>query len=263
MSDDMSLYRTLTVTRAAEGLAVLALNRPERLNTLSRELRRELAAAVASLEADGSVRVLILTGNGRASGQGRDLEEWVGPGGPPAGAYEDDAIAALGQFSGPVIGAINGLAVTGGVELALACDLLIASTAARFSDSHAMVGLLPGWGGSVRMIRRIGLSRAKELALTGRPLGAEEALAWGLVNHLVAPDALMPMATELAMQMLAAVPATLAAYKRLLDDGAALPFDEALALERRVSMANNLQVDRAAIDARVQGVRMRNRRKPV
>jgi enoyl-CoA hydratase len=101
------------------------------------------------------------------------------------------------------------------------------------------------------MVRAIGLNRAKELALTGRYLGAEEALAWGLVNHVVAPEALMAKAEEIAQQMAAAVPETLFAYKRLLDDGAGLPMDEAIALERRLSIENNAKADRAAIDARV------------
>ena len=118
-----------------------------------------------------------------------------------------------------MIGAVNGLSITGGVEIALAFDVLIASTATRFADTHVQVGLLPGWGGSVRMARRIGLHRAKELALTGRFLPAEEAAARGFVNRVVAPEHLRSEAEAEAMarQMLAGVPETLVAYKRLLD----------------------------------------------
>jgi enoyl-CoA hydratase len=112
-------------------------------------------------------------------------------------------VAALAHFSGPVIGAINGLAITGGVEIALACDLLIASSDARFADTHVKVGLLPGWGGSVRMQQRIGPHRAKELALTGRFFSADEALAWGFVNRVVAAAELRAEAQALARQMLA------------------------------------------------------------
>lgn len=244
-------YRTIKVTRSGEGFATILLNRPDKRNTLSSELRRELAAAIAALEADPDVRVLILTGAGRAFTAGMDLEEWAISKELAAGAYDNDPVAALRSFSGPVIGAINGLAVTGGVEIALACDLLVASTEARFADTHAVVGLLPGWGGSVRMARLIGLNRAKELALTGRFLGADEALAWGLVNHVVPPEELMAKAESIAGQMAAAVPETLIAYKRLLDDEAALPLDEALALERRASLANNAKVKSQDIDARV------------
>ncbi len=243
-------YKTLKVT-SGEGFATIVLNRPDKRNTLSSELRREMAAAIAVLEADPEVRVLIITGAGRAFTAGMDLEEWAVSTEIAAGAYDHDPVAALLSFSGPVIGAVNGMAVTGGVEIAVACDLLVASTEAKFADTHAVVGLLPGWGGSVRLARLIGLNRAKELALTGRFMDAQEALAWGMVNHVVAPDQLMAKAESIARQMAAAAPETLKAYKRLLDDEAALPFKEALALERRTSFDNNSKVKSADIDARV------------
>ena len=253
-------YRTIQVARSEEGFATLVMNRPDHLNTLSNEMRGEIVAAVAELEADAGVRVLILTGAGRAFSAGMDLEEWRTSDQLAAGAYENDPVKALCSFSGPVIGAVNGMAVTGGVEIAVACDVLVASTEARFADTHALVGLLPGWGGSVRMARLIGLSRAKELALTGRFLGAEEALAWGFVNHVVAPGELMAKAESIARQMAAAVPETMLAYKRLLDTGSALPFDEALAFERRASLANNAQVSSASIDARVAAMVARRKK---
>lgn len=109
-------------------------------------------------------------------------------------------MAALRGFSGPVIGAINGLCVTGGLELALACDLLVAAQGARFADTHSRVGLLPGWGGSVRRAERIGMARALEMAVTARFLSDQEALDWGLINHLVPPEALLPTALDLARQ---------------------------------------------------------------
>ena len=252
-------YATLIVERAAEGFATVTLNRPEKLNTLSIRLRRELKAAVAALEADPGIHVLILTGAGRAFTAGLDLDEWDGEGAMAAGAFELDAVAALGQFSGPVIGAINGLAITGGVEIALACDLLIASSEARFADTHVKVGLLPGWGGSVRMARRIGLHRAKELALTGRFLGADEALAWGFVNRVVAPDQLLPEAQALARQMLAGAPRALKAYKKLLDDEVGVTMDEALRIERAAAMAANAGVTREEIEARLARLRRQGR----
>ena len=255
-------YRTLQITRHDDGFATLVLNRPDKLNTLSNELRGEMAAAVAVLEADPGVRVLIVTGAGRAFTAGMDLEEWRSSDKLAAGAYENDPVAALRSFSGPVIGAINGVAITGGLEIAVACDLLVASTEARFADTHALVGLLPGWGGSVRLARLIGLSRAKEMALTGRVIGAEEALAWGLVNHVVAPGALIAKAESIARQMATAVPQTLIAYKRLLDEGSELPLADALALERRVSIANNAQVSGATIDERVAAMVARRKKSP-
>ena len=252
-------YEAILVERSSEGHATLVLNRPDKLNTLSIVMRREIASAIASLEADPAIRVLILTGAGRAFTAGLDLDEWAAPGVVAANAYVDDVVEALLRFSGPVIGAINGLAITGGVEIALACDVLICASDARFADSHAQVGLLPGWGGSARMIRRIGLHRAKELALTGRFLGAEEALAWGFVNRVVAPDRLRPEAEEMARQMLACVPEALVAYKQLLDREAGVPLAEALRIEREASMANNVPVPRAEIDARLARLRGKKR----
>ncbi len=250
-------FEAIVVEKNDEGFATLRLNRPEKLNTLSIRMRQEIGAAIDALEADVNVRVLILTGTGRAFTAGLDLDEWQPGDKAAAGAYEFDPVAVLQRFSGPVIGAINGMAITGGLEIALSCDLLIASSEARFADTHVKVGLLPGWGGSVRLARLIGLSRAKELALTGRFLGADEALAWGLVNHVVPTDRLQDKAEELARQMLAGVPETVKAYKRLLDDEAALPFHDALALERQRSVANNQTQGRDAILQRLDRLRRR------
>ena len=250
---------TLIVERAAEGFATITLNRPAKLNTLSIRLRQELATAVAALEAAGDIHVLILTGAGRAFTAGLDLDEWAQADGDAALAHRHDAVAALMQFSGPVIGAINGLAITGGLEIALACDLLIAASDARFADTHVLVGLLPGWGGSARLVQRIGLHRAKELALTGRFLGADEALAWGLVNRVVPAADLPAEAQALARQMLVNPAAGLRAYKRLLDQEAAGTLAEALQIERATSTASNAGVSREEIDARLARLRHQGR----
>lgn len=252
-------YQHLIVDRHPDGFATVVLNRPDKLNTLSIALRQELARAVRELEADPQTRVLILTGAGRAFTAGLDLDEWDTPGLSAAGAWEHDAVAALQLFSGPVIGAINGLAITGGVEIALACDVLIAASTARFADTHVKVGLLPGWGGSVRMGRRIGLHRAKELALTGRFFSADEALTWGFVNEVVPPDELRARAEAMAREMLANVPAGLVAYKRLLDEEAGLPMTQALEVERDAARAANLAVTREEIEARLARLRRQGR----
>ncbi|MCA0241602.1 MAG: enoyl-CoA hydratase [Proteobacteria bacterium] len=243
----------LRVERSDEGFATIAFNRPDKLNTLSIALRQALAAAVDALEADPAIHVLILTGEGRAFTAGLDLDEWSAA--PAAGAWEHSAVAAIERFSGPVIGAVNGLCITGGLEIALACDVLVAAVDARFADTHAKVGLLPGWGGSVRLQQRVGAHRAKELALTGRFFSAPEALAWGLVNHVVPADQLQAEAQALARQMLANPPAGLRAYKKLLDDEARLPLAEALAFEARTAKALNLGVSRDEIDRRLAGLR--------
>lgn len=244
-------YGTIRVETSADGYAVIWLDRPARLNTLSIALRRELADAVAALNSDPAVHVLILTGAGEVFSAGLDITEWDLDGRVAAGAYDHDPVAAITGFDGPVIGAINGLCLTGGLELALGCDFLIASDTARFADSHCQVGLLPGWGGSVRLARRIGMARAMEMALTARLITAAEALAWGLVNHVVPVANLMDKAAELARQMVFGVPAARRDYKRLLRDGQALAFDDAIAMERAASVAANSGVSKADLNARL------------
>lgn len=250
---------TIRVETSADGYAVIRLDRPDRLNTLSLALRRDLADAVARLNDDPAVHVLILTGSGEVFSAGLDITEWEADGRIAAGAYDHDPVAAITGFGGAVIGAINGLCLTGGLELALGCDVLIASDSARFADTHCHVGLLPGWGGSVRLGRRIGLARAMEMALTARFVDAPEALAWGLVNHVVPGAALMDTAADLARQMVRGVPEARRDYKRLLTCGQALPFDEALAMERAASVAANSGVSKTDLDARLARLKGRGR----
>jgi enoyl-CoA hydratase len=228
------------------GCARVTLNRPRARNALSRKLRQELAAAFAALAADAGTRVMILTGAGSAFSAGLDLKE--------LGTASDadrltllsggdiDPVAALGAFPGPVIGAINGPAVTGGFELALACDVLIASEAASFADTHAHVGVLPGWGLSQRLGRAIGIYRARELSLTGAVLPAARAADWGLVSRVVPAGKLMDAALEIAGDMLAAKPAVLAAYKRVINDGYAQTLHEGLRLEKEASTKQHAAV---------------------
>ena len=241
-----------------DGYAVLTLNRPQAMNALSQSLRVALSEAVDAMEADPEVRVLILTGAGRAFCAGLDLKE-LGGGGGSAVIGAQDPVRTLGHFSGPIIGGINGAAITGGFELALACDVLIASTQARFADTHARVGIIPGWGLSQKLSRMIGISRAKELSLTGNFLPAEQACAWGLVNRVVAPEELVSTCRALARDMLTVVPEMLPAYKRLIDDGYALSFGEGMALEGRTFREWNRQVSADTIEARREAIRNRGR----
>ncbi len=249
------------VERAPEGYAIITLNRPQAMNALSRQLRSELAQALTELEADPLTRVLILTGAGRAFTAGLDLKE-LGASDPSSAIFGQalpDPVTALGRFNGPVIGAINGVAITGGFELALACDVLLASTEARFADTHARVGVMPGWGLSQRLSRAIGISRAKELSLTGNFLSAKQACDWGLVNRVVAPDALLPEARALAKDMLSVLPDMLIRYKKLIDDGYRNNFGDALDLELRTSKDANVSVSAGQIEQRREAVRQRGR----
>ncbi len=225
----------LLVEKSA-GVACLTLNRPEAMNALSHELRQALTHGFRELAQDAAIRVVILTGAGRAFCAGLDLKELGSRGSQPLGAFTDaDMMAAIRGFPGPVIGAVNGFAITGGFELALACDLLIASSEARFADTHARVGILPGWGLSQKLPRMIGIGRAKELAFTGNFIDAEQALAWGLVNRVVAPAELLECCRQLATDMLSCDPGSLRGYKQLIDAGFATTFEEGMRLEARVS----------------------------
>ena len=244
------------------GYALLTLNRPASLNALSRALMAQLAAAVRQLEADPAVRVLILTGAGKAFCAGLDLKE-LGSGQAGLGVGDavggNDPVTALQHFTGPVIGAINGAAVTGGFELALACDVLLASPQARFADTHARIGVAPGWGLSQKLSRAIGIYRASEISLTGNWVSAEQAAAWGFVNRVVPADELLIAARALAGDMLGCLPEMLVRYKAIIDDGFALGFGDGMRLEQQRSREYNAQVGAAAIEARREGVRARNR----
>lgn len=241
------------------GIASVTLNRPQAMNALSRELRAALVEAFTSFAFDPEVRVVILTGAGRAFCAGLDLKELGSGQGPVGGGRgeEPDIVRAMAGFAGPIIGAINGVAVTGGFELALACDVLIASSEARFADTHARVGIMPGWGLSQKLSRVIGIYRAKELSLTGNFLDARTAEAWGLVNRVVAPDDLLPACTKLAQDMLSVPDTGLRSYKRIIDLGFALPFGEALEQERALSGAANRGVAASAVEEARKAVRTR------
>lgn len=249
----------LTIERA-EGHAVLTLNRPEARNALSRELRAALAAAVRELDADPKVQVLVLTGMGETFCAGLDLKE-IGRNDDllREALAEPSPVDALRSFRGPVIGAINGPAITGGFELALGCDILLAAEEARFADTHGRVGLLPIWGLSQRLSRLVGIGRAKELSLTGNFLDAHTACAWGLVNRVHAAADLMPAARRLAGDMQSLAPGMLAAYKALIDAGYAADFSASLRIEQAQAQALNALVGCEAIEARRQGVLARGR----
>ncbi len=242
------------------GIATVTLNRPKALNALSSELRAEITRAFRRLATDDETRVVILTGSGRAFCAGLDLKEIGGEveaGGD--GVTDREMLASIDAFEGPIIGAINGFAITGGFELALACDLLIASTEARFADTHARVGIMPGWGLSQKLSRRIGIHRAKELSFTGNYLAAEQAEAWGLVNRVVAPDELLNCCRALADDMLSCVPEVLRGYKQVIDAGFAVGLGEGLEIERQASREHQRTVTPEQVSERRKGVQARGR----
>ena len=245
-----------------DNVATVTLNRPAQMNALSASLRAALVATFAELAENDGIKVAILTGAGeRAFCAGLDLKELGAGGAHPSTIVEgaDDPVSTLNRFRKPIIGAINGVAITGGFEVALACDVLLASTNARFADTHGRVGILPGWGLSQKLSRLIGISRAKELSLTGNFIDAQTACTWGLVNHVHPAENLLPAAQKLAADMAQMPTAMLTAYKNLIDDGYGLPFQNAIALETKVSAAYNAQVSAGDIEARRAAVQARGR----
>jgi enoyl-CoA hydratase len=244
----------------SQGITTLTLNRPRVMNALSRELRRAIADAFVDLQSQPDVGAVILTGAGSAFCAGLDLKELSSsPSHAAAGFTGTDVLAAIDGFEGPVIGAINGFAVTGGFELALACDVLIASSQARFADTHARVGILPGWGLSQKLPRLIGIHRAKELSLTGNYLSAERAEAWGLVNRVVPPDELLPTCRALATDMLGCDPEAMRGYKRVIDAGYATTFSEGMAIEARTAQDWAESVRPESVAERREGLQRRGR----
>ncbi|WP_238366932.1 enoyl-CoA hydratase-related protein [Mesobacterium pallidum] len=226
----------------SDGIATLTLNRPEALNALTGALRHQLVDTLASLDAREDVRVIVLTGTGRAFCAGLDVKELTASGRNVSENVDADIGAAITALKTPIIAAINGLAVTGGFEITLACDIVIAAESAWFCDSHAKIGLMAGWGLSQRLARTIGPSRAKDISLTARKVPASEARELGFVTRIV-PDADLPAAARALAAEIAQWPrATTRQIKRQIDGGFGMTLTEGLAFERRESVAFNAGV---------------------
>lgn len=252
-------------------VAIITLNRPDQRNALNHAVRTQLPRAVRALEADPDVDVMILTGADPAFSAGVDLKEFGSGSAGSAFAAIDDAGArdSSGRlpFRGAIpprtkllIGAINGVAVTGGFEVALNCDFLIASERARFADTHARVGVMPGWGLTVLLAQRIGVARARQMSVTGNFLDAPTACEWGLVNEVVPHDELIPRCVQLARDSLTidqrAVRQMLATYAEIADTTVA----EGWAIEARVSRDwQGTGYDPAEIEARRAAIVERGR----
>ena len=193
----------------SERIATITINRPGARNALSSEVLRLLAESMKAADSNDDVDVIILTGADPAFTAGLDLKELGDPasnllGGTGAdGTPNSDGVRGpFPKLTKPLIGAINGVAVTGGFELALNCDFLIASENAKFGDTHARVGVMPGWGLSVLLPQAIGIRRAREMSFTGNFMLADEALAFGLVNHVVPHEQLIPFTRQIALDII-------------------------------------------------------------
>jgi len=216
-------------------IGYITFNRPKALNALNRGTMEELGVALAAARQDDSVRVLILTGAGEkafiAGADIGELSQQTPVGGKETSLYGQEVIHRLETLGKPSIAAINGFALGGGCELALACTIRIASKAARLGQPEVKLGLIPGYGGTQRLARLCGKGVAHELILTGEMISAEEALRVGLVNHVTEPAELIPTAEQIAKKIIANAPLAVKFSMEAVERGMEMPQEEGLFLE--------------------------------
>jgi enoyl-CoA hydratase len=225
---------TLRIDRESH-VVTLTLNRPDKLNALNEELLRELAAAVVGLDEDPGVRATILTGSGdKAFAAGADIAAMAEMSAAQAARFArlgHHVGALLEQASFPVIAALNGFALGGGCELALCCDFIYSSDRAKIGQPEVGLGIIPGFGGTQRLARRVGAPRAREICMTGDAINAEQALQIGLVNAVVPHAELLPRVREVAKKIASRGPLAIASVKRSILKGSDLALSSANELE--------------------------------
>ncbi|WP_374658114.1 enoyl-CoA hydratase/isomerase family protein [Phenylobacterium sp.] len=225
---------TIEIGEPSEGVKVVTLSRPDAANALNTAMGEELLALWTAMAGDASVRVAVLTGAGRFFCAGADLKERDGMSDQQWSDQHvmfEAMIRAQLACPFPIIAAVNGAAMGGGCEMALACDFAWASETARLGLPEAGLGIIPGLGGTQYVVRAAGERRAAELLMSGLPIDAARARDFGLVNHVTPPDELMPQVLERARVIAAKAPLSVRALKKVVHDGAALPLDQAMELE--------------------------------
>lgn len=249
---------TLVLTADHGAVRVLTLNRPEARNALSSKLIEELYHALDAADADAEVRAIVLTGADPAFCAGVDLKEAQQLGMAYFAKFQtQNCITKPAELAKPIIGAVNGPTFTGGLEMALACDFLIASDRAVFADTHARVGILPGGGMTARLPQVVGSAMARRLSMTGEVVTAARAERIGLVTEVVPHEQLLDRALDLAQQI-AEVPApTMAGLKEIYQRGAATVTDPALAAEQDVT--KRVRPDTTGLAGRKDEVAARNK----
>jgi enoyl-CoA hydratase len=229
---------SIQITREDDGIALIAVNRPDKLNALNAATIRRLDEVLREARADDAVRAVILTGAGeKAFVAGADIAELATMGpidGVQVSRDGQETFRMLERMPKPVIAAVNGFALGGGLELALACHIRIASSRAKFGLPEVKLGIIPGYGGTVRLPRLVGRGRALELMLTGDMIDAAEALRIGLVNRVEEPDAVLGAARDMARKMIANGPIALAMALEAVDRGMSTTIDDAQILESRL-----------------------------
>jgi enoyl-CoA hydratase len=224
------------VYEKSEGIATITLNRPEALNAFSKEVVSEVLQALEDIRSDESVRVVILTGAGeKAFSAGADIKAMIGMNALKARELSlmgEKLCLALENLEKPVIAALNGYALGGGLEVAMSCDLRIASENSRMGQTEINIGLIPGWGGTQRLTRLVGRTKAKEMVFTGKMIDARTAEQLGIVNMVVPADKFREAVRQFALELASKAPVAIKVAKALIDKGAEIGLDSALALER-------------------------------
>ena len=224
----------LVVETRAGAVTTLQLNRPDKLNALSEPLMADLVAALERLDADAEVRCIVLAGSDKAFAAGADVAELAA--GTPVSLYQDrrlehwDAIRAVRT---PLVAAVSGFCLGGGCELAMACDLIVASETAKFGQPEINLGVMPGAGGTQRLTRAVGKAVAMDMILSGRMIGAEEARDLGLVARVVAQEAWLEAAKRVAREIAAKSPVSVRLAKEAIDEAFETPLSAGIELERR------------------------------
>lgn len=237
-----------------DAVAVVFLNRPNAFNALNQPMMDQFIGVFDHLNNDESVKAVVLTGRGHAFSAGVDLKAIVeNPGflndnglGP-----QSPAMQMFERFKKPVIAAVNGVAVTGGFELALNCDFIYAAKSARFADTHAFVGIVPGWGLSQKLQRLVGINRAREISFTGRYFSASEGEQWGMVNRVIDDEHLLSEAIKTAASIAESISEALYTIKALINDGGLKSLGESLAIEGERSKAFSQTVDYGSMNERL------------
>ena len=217
-----------------DAIAIVLLNRPQQLNALSSELMGELAEALQELDADEAIHCIVLGGGERAFAAGEDVGELAA--GTPISLYQGrrlDRWDAIRNVRTPLVAAVSGYCLGGGCELAMACDLIVASETAQFGQPEINLGVLPGAGGTQRLTRAVGKSVAMDMILSGRMLAAEEALQFGLVARVVAREAWLEAAKAVAREIAAKSPISVRLAKEAVDKAFEAPLSVGIDFERR------------------------------
>jgi len=224
----------ILIETPSDGVCLIRINRPDKLNALSEAVLREIAGALSSARDDDSVRVAVLTGDVRAFAAGADVAEMRGKSAVEMHSSSRPSYwETIRKFPKPLIAAVSGWCLGGGNELALCCDMIVASETARFGQPEINLAIMPGAGGTQRLTRAVGKAMAMEMALAGRTLTAREALALGLVNRVVPPELYLEKALELAEVVASKAPLAARQVKESVLKAFELPLEEGLAAERR------------------------------